>query len=60
MEKFLVRNGVLSGGVLDLNTLCKGYSNHTTLVGLLYLGGRQVREGLHWLQRLVNQGLESP
>ena len=38
-ERFLARKGVLSGGVLGLNTLCKGCSNHTTLVGLLYLGG---------------------
>ena len=36
IERFLVRKGVLSGGVLDLNTLC--HSSHTTLVGLLYLG----------------------
>ena len=33
------RKGVLSGGVLGLNTLCKGCSSHTTLVGLLYPGG---------------------
>ena len=31
--------GVLSGGVLGLNTLYKGCSSHTTLVGLLYPGG---------------------
>ena len=38
IERFLARNGVLSGGVLGLNTLCKGCSSYTTLVGLLYLG----------------------
>ena len=38
IERFLVRKGVLSGGALDLNTLCRGHSSHTTLVGLLYLG----------------------
>ena len=30
--------GVLFDGVLDLNTLCRGCSSHTTLVGLLYPG----------------------
>ena len=39
IESFLARKGVLSGGVLGLNTLCRGCSSHTTLVGLLYLGG---------------------
>ena len=34
--RYLVRKGVLSGGVLSLNTLCRGCSSHTTLVGLLY------------------------
>ena len=29
----------LSGEVLGLNTLCRGRSSHTTLVGLLYYGG---------------------
>ena len=41
IERFLVRKGVLFGGVLDLNTLCRGHSSHTTLVGLLYLGGNK-------------------
>ena len=35
----MVRKCVLSGGVLGLNTFCRGCSSHTTLVGLLYLGG---------------------
>ena len=39
IERFLSRKGVLSGRVLGLNTLCRGYSSHTTHVGLLYLGG---------------------
>jgi len=39
IEKFLAKKGVLSGGVLGLNTLCKSCSSYTTLVGLLYLGG---------------------
>ena len=39
IERFLARKGVLFGGALGLNTLCKGCSSHTTLVGLLYLGG---------------------
>ena len=32
-------SGVLSGGALGLNTLCRGCSSHTTLVGLLYPEG---------------------
>ena len=39
IERLLARKGVLSGGVLGLNTFCRGCSSHTTLVGLLYLGG---------------------
>ena len=39
IERFLARKGVLSGGALSLNTLCRGCSRHTTLAGLLYLGG---------------------
>ena len=39
IERFLARKGVLSGGALGLNTLCRGCSSHTTLVGLLYPGG---------------------
>ena len=39
IERFLARKGVLSVGVLGLNTLCRGCSSHTTLVGLLYPGG---------------------
>ena len=35
----MARKGVLSGGVLGLNTLCRGRSSHTTLVRLLYPGG---------------------
>ena len=38
-KMFLTRNGVLSGGVLGLNTLCRGCSSHTIFVGLLYYGG---------------------
>ena len=33
------KKGVLFGGVLGLNTLCRGCSSHTTLVGLLYPRG---------------------
>ena len=39
IERFLANKGVLSGGALGLNTLCRGHSSHMTLVGLLYLGG---------------------
>ena len=39
IERFLARKGILSGGALGLNTLCRSYSSHTTLVGLLYPGG---------------------
>ena len=39
IERFLARKGVLSGGALSLNTLCRGCFSHTTLVGLLYPGG---------------------
>ena len=38
-QRLLARKGVLSGGVLGLNTLCRGCSSHTTLVGLSYLVG---------------------
>ena len=37
--RYLARKGVLSGGALSLNTLCRGCSSHITLVGLLYPGG---------------------
>ena len=39
IERFLERKGVLSGGALGLNTLCRSCSSHTTLDGLLYPGG---------------------
>ena len=39
IERFLARKGVLTGGALGLNILCRGCSSHTTLVGLLYLEG---------------------
>ena len=41
IERLLARarKGVLSGGVLGLNTLCRSCSNHTTFVRLLYLRG---------------------
>ena len=39
IERLLARKGVLSGGALGLNTLCRGCSSHTTLVGLLHPGG---------------------
>ena len=39
IERFLARKGFFSGGALSLNTLCKGCSSHTTLVGLLYPRG---------------------
>ena len=39
IERFLAKKGVLSGGVLGLNILCRGCTSHTTLVELLYLGG---------------------
>ena len=32
----MARKGVLSGGALGLNTLCRGCSSHTTLIVLLY------------------------
>ena len=41
------KKGVLSGGALGalgLNTLCKGCSSHTTLVGLLYPGGDKLEK----------------
>ena len=37
------RKGVLSSGALGLNTLCRGCSNHMTLVGLLYPGGDKLK-----------------
>ena len=39
IKRFLAKKGVLSGGALGLNTLCRCCSSHTTLVGLLYPGG---------------------
>ena len=39
IERFLARKGLFSSGALGLNTLCRGCSSHTTLVGLLYPGG---------------------
>ena len=39
IEKFLARKGDLFGGTLGLNTLCRGHSSHTKLVGLLYSWG---------------------
>ena len=44
IERLLARKGVLSGGTLGLNTLCRGCSSHTTLVGLLYLGGDKLEK----------------
>ena len=44
IERLLARKGVLSGGALGLNTLCRGCSSHTTLVGLLYLGGDKLEK----------------
>ena len=41
IERFLARKGVFSGGILGLNTLCKGCSNHTTFVELLYPEGNE-------------------
>ena len=41
IERLLGRKGVLSSGVLGLNTLCRGCYSHTTLVGLLYPGGNK-------------------
>ena len=38
-REILGKEGCSFGGVLGLNTLCRGCSSHTTLVGLLYLGG---------------------
>ena len=38
---WMARKGVLSGGALGLNTLCRSCSSHTTLVGLLYPGGNK-------------------
>ena len=39
IKRILARKGVISGGDLGLNTLCRGRSSHTTLVGLLYPRG---------------------
>ena len=41
-----IKNGNESapGGALGLNTLCRGCSSHTTLVGLLYLGGDKLEK----------------
>ena len=39
IEKFLAKKGVLSSGVLGLNTLGRSCSSHTTFVGLLYPSG---------------------
>ena len=39
IERFLARKGILSGGFLGLNTLCRGCFNHTTFVELLYPEG---------------------
>ena len=39
IERFLSKKGVLSGGALGLNPLCRSDSSHTTLVGLLYPEG---------------------
>ena len=36
--------GVLFGGALGLNTLCRGCSSHTTIVGLLYFGGDKLEK----------------
>ena len=36
IERFLAKKGVLFSGVLGLNTLCRGCSNHMTFVGLLH------------------------
>ena len=36
---WMTRKGVLFGGALGLNTLCRSCSSHTTLVGLLYPRG---------------------
>ena len=42
MKRLLARKGVLSGGVLGLNTLCRGCFSHTTLAGLLFPGGKKL------------------
>ena len=39
IERFLAKKGVLSSGVLGLNTLGRSCSSHTTFVGLLYPRG---------------------
>ena len=39
IERLLARKDFISGEVLGLNTLCRDFSSHTTLVGLLYPGG---------------------
>ena len=36
IERFLANKGIFSGGALDLNTLYRSCSSHTTFVGLLY------------------------
>ena len=44
IERLLARKGVLSGGALGLNTLCRSCYSHTTLVGLLYPGGDKLEK----------------
>ena len=46
MRKGEVKGGgsVFFGGVLGLNTLCRGCSSHMILVGLLYLGGDKLEK----------------
>ena len=44
IDRFLAKKGVLSGGALGLNTLCRGCSSCTTLVGLLYLRGDKLKK----------------
>ena len=46
MRKGEVKGGgsVLSSGALGLNTLCRGCSSHTILVGLLYPGGDKLEK----------------
>ena len=60
IERFLARKGVLSGGVSGLNTLCRGCSSHTTLVGLLYPRGDKLEMVCTGYKVQPTKGLKFP
>ena len=57
IERFLAKKDVFSGGVLGLNILCKGCSNHTVFVGLLYPGGDKLEKVCIGYKTLPTKGL---